>query len=525
MNTFQWQNTLHLANQKASIGRFDEALALCRDIHQTCPSDQNAIITTGSFLLACGFVSFAKLCFQGALDIDSSNFAALANLAAVEQQLGNSDEAIRIYTHLKEQYPLHEGISRNYILSLEYCPQISDQAKLEAVKDWANLAISLVGGKKSRPVKKGVANRPLRVGYVSSDFCQHTVGIFFKEILRSHNKERIEAYTYSSGSVTDWFTEIIQAHSNFRQVSHLSNAELAQLIENDHIDVLIDLSGHTAGSRLSMFAHRPAPIMLSWLGYFATTGLEYMDAVLLDRWHCSDSVSEQFIEPIAHLSQGRLCFYPAFPAPLLQEPPSIKNGFITFGSFNNPMKISEQVVAVWAKLLLRVPRSRLILKYYSFGDSSVRKRYFDLFSKYGVAQSRIKFRKHMIPFLMMAEYGEIDISLDPFPFTGGMTSLFSLWMGVPIISLAGELPISRQTKSFLDLVGLNDLVAYTYDEYVSKAVALANDPQRLTEIRESLRQKMLESPLCDAKKYASDVCDLFFKMWDDKRSRFAQQSN
>ena len=514
MNTFQWQNTLHLANQKASIGRFDEALALCRDIHQTCPSDQNAIITTGSFLLACGFVSFAKLCFQGALDIDSSNFAALANLAAVEQQLGNSDEAIRIYTHLKEQYPLHEGISRNYILSLEYCPQISDQAKLEAVKDWANLAISLVGGKKSRPVKKGVANRPLRVGYVSSDFCQHTVGIFFKEILRSHNKERIEAYTYSSGSVTDWITEIIQAHSNFRQVSHLSNAELAQLIENDHIDVLIDLSGHTAGSRLSMFAHRPAPIMLSWLGYFATTGLEYMDAVLLDRWHCSDSVSEQFIEPIAHLSQGRLCFYPAFPAPLLQEPPSIKNGFITFGSFNNTLKYNAEVYSLWTKILHAVPGSRLILKWRTFNDPEFCNTVRQIFEKNGIAKDRIELRGPSFHIYLLDEYKDIDIALDPFPFSGGLTSCEALYMGVPVITLPQDRVVSRQTYAFLSSIGHTELAAKSVAEYLEIAKNLASSPQKLIEYRNTLRDQMINSSLMKPKDFTKVLEDAILEIFN-----------
>jgi predicted O-linked N-acetylglucosamine transferase (SPINDLY family) len=177
------------------------------------------------------------------------------------------------------------------------------------------------------------------------------------------------------------------------------------------------------------------------------------------------------------------------------------------------MKISEQVVSVWVQILLAVPRSRLILKYKAFRDPAVRKRFHDLLAQYGVARRRIEFRKLSNPFFMMMEYGDIDIALDPFPFTGGMTSLFSLWMGVPIVTLSGELPISRQTESFLKLVGLQDLVTHSADEYVNKAIALARNHERLCEIRSTLRDTMAVSPLCDAKAHAVAVEHAFFEMW------------
>jgi predicted O-linked N-acetylglucosamine transferase (SPINDLY family) len=180
------------------------------------------------------------------------------------------------------------------------------------------------------------------------------------------------------------------------------------------------------------------------------------------------------------------------------------------------MKISEHVIAVWAQILKKVPRSRLILKYKAYKNTNVRKRYYDLFAMHGIARSRIEFRKNTLPFLMMAEYGEIDIALDPFPFTGGMTSLFALWMGVPIVTLSGEMPISRQTESFLKLVGLRDLVAFNENDYVAFAIKLAHDHKKLYEIRSRLRDTMSTSPLCDSKGHAVAMEHLFYEMWQRK---------
>ena len=505
MKSFEWQNILQLANQQANNGRFEEAMALCNQIYTNSQNEQSALVETGALQLSYGFLTFAKSCFQRALNIDPNNFAALANLGSVAQQLGNSDEAIRIYSHLKEQYPLHEGIFRNSILSLEYCPHISDQTKLDAVKDWANLAISLAGGKKSRPVKKGITTRPLRVGYVSSDFCQHTVGIFFKEILISHNREKIQVFTYSSGIISDWITEIIQSNSNFKDVSRSSDVQLAQLIEGDQIDVLIDLSGHTAGSRLSMFAHRPAPVMLSWLGYFATTGLEYIDAVLLDRWHSADSVSEQFIEPIELLPQGRLCFSPAFPAPLIQDPPFIKNGFITFGSFNNTLKYNPEVYALWAKVLHGIPGSKLILKWRTFNDPQYCNTVRAIFEKHGIAQDRIELRGPSFHIYMLDEYKDVDIALDPTPFSGGLTSCEALYMGVPVITMPQDSVVSRQTFAFLSCIGHEELVAKNTMKYIEIAQNLAASPKKLIEYRSMLRNQMINSPLMNPKEFAKQL--------------------
>jgi predicted O-linked N-acetylglucosamine transferase (SPINDLY family) len=242
-----------------------------------------------------------------------------------------------------------------------------------------------------------------------------------------------------------------------------------------------------------------------------------MDFIIADKDFIRPEDRQWFSEKPVYLKHNRFCFTPPATSPDVEKSPCFENNYITFGSFNNVQKINDQVISVWARILRQVPKSRLVLKYKSLNDSDVRKYVLERFRHHGVSSKRIDLRSGSNLYFMLAEYGDMDINLDPFPFTGGMTSLFSLWMGVPIITLAGELPISRQTKSFLDLVGLSDLVTYTHDEYVRRAVALANDPEQLSRIRTSLRTRLLESPLCDSKNYSSELCELFFQMWDEKR--------
>lgn len=357
----------------------------------------------------------------------------------------------------------------------------------------------------------------LRIGFVSPDFCHHPVGQLLVALFKEFNPEKLSLYCYSNRNRHDPLTEWYQNTATvWHDITRMSDKEAADLIKNDKIDILVDLSGHTSRHRLQIFTLHPAPVQASWMGFGHTTGLASIDYVIADDDFIRPQDEPYFSEQVVRLPFNRFCFTPPSPCPEVVDPPYYDNGYITFGSFNNPMKMSEQVVAVWAQILQRVPRSRLVLKYRAFADSIVRNRYQNLFAKHGIARSRIEFRKASIPFFMMMEYGDIDIALDPFPFTGGMTSLFSLWMGVPIVSLSGELPISRQTESFLNLVGLQDLVAFREEEYIEHAVNLSGNHERLCHIRSTLRESMAASPLCDAKSHATSMEHLFFEMWQNK---------
>jgi len=226
-----------------------------------------------------------------------------------------------LYALLLEHLPNHPVVRRNYLTGLEYDPTVSDSERLRAAREWGSWIIGRAGGETRRPLLQPLQDRPLRVGYVSADFCQHTVGLFVKDVLKAHDKTRIQVFAYSAGQVKDWVTNEIRAACVFRDVSAVDDTALAEQVRADGIDVLVDLSGHTAGSRLAAFALRPAPAMVSWLGYFATTGLPYMDAVLLDDWHAPVGTEEQFVEPIVRLASGRFCYQPVSWAKIFSNAP------------------------------------------------------------------------------------------------------------------------------------------------------------------------------------------------------------
>lgn len=284
------------------------------------------------------------------------------------------------------------------------------------------------------------------MGYVSADFCQHTVGLFVKDVIAAHDAARVTAFAYSAGQVDDWVTGAIRNACAFRDVRTLDDAALAAQIAADEIDVLVDLSGHTGGSRLAAFAHRPSPVQVTWLGYFATTGLPVMDAVILDEWHAPPGTESQFTESIVRLPGGRFC-YTAVPFAPKEEsvPPSLRKGYVTFGCFNNTAKFNAGVFDVWGRVLHAVPDARLVLKWRTFQDPLFCDSIRDAFVARGIAQDRIELRVASFHADLLNEYADIDIALDPFPFTGGMTSCEAMWMGVPVITWPQSRVVSRQT--------------------------------------------------------------------------------
>jgi protein O-GlcNAc transferase len=247
-------------------------------------------------------------------------------------------------------------IRRNALVSLEYDPEVSDAERLAQARAWGAWAIARAGGPRPRPPATPLTGRALRVGYVSADLCQHTVGLFVQDVLAAHDPARVTPIVYSAGAVRDWVTARIARAALLREVAALDDAALAAQIRADAVDVLVDLSGHTAGSRLTVFAHRPAPVQVSWLGYFATTGLGCLDAVLLDAWHAPPGAEADFVEPIVRLPGGRFCYRPVPWAPeTVAPPPAASRGYVTFGSFNNTAKLNAGVFDVWARILTAVP--------------------------------------------------------------------------------------------------------------------------------------------------------------------------
>ena len=439
----------------------------------------------------------------------------VVNLANIAREAGEHGESRRLYGALLERLPDHPVIRRNALVSLEYDPEVPDTERIAQARAWGNWAIGKAGGMWMRPLFRPLAGRPLRVAYVSSDFCQHTVGLFVKDVLKTHDPARVMVFAYSAGQVKDWATEAIRGACRFCDVAALDDAALAALIRKDEIDVLVDLSGHTAGSRLTVFAHRPAPVMVSWLGYFATTGMTVMDAVLLDEWHAPNGTEAQFVESVIRLPGGRFCYTPAPFAPAeVAPPPCAANGYVTFGCFNNTAKLNAGVYEAWAQILAAVPHSRLVLKWRTLQDAGLCRSVRDAFGKLGIDSERIELRGASFHVDVLKEYADIDIALDPFPFSGGLTSCEALWMGVPVVTWPQSRVVSRQTFAFLSAIGLPELVAKDADDYVLIAKRLAADRNRLAALRDGMRTRMQSSPLMDVAGFTRGLEDTLLALYN-----------
>jgi predicted O-linked N-acetylglucosamine transferase (SPINDLY family) len=292
-----------------------------------------------------------------------------------------------------------------------------------------------------------------------------------------------------------------------------SDKNLARKIRDDDIDILIDLSGHTAHNRLLMFAWKPAPIQVSWLGYFATTGVPTIDYLIADPWTLPEDEEVNFTEKIWRLPETRLCFTAPEIEVEIGDLPALTNDYITFGCFNNLAKVNISVITLWARVLTSVPGSRLHLKSKQFGDASVYERILNCFASHGIAPHRLKLEGASPRLEYFQTYNRIDIALDPFPFTGGTTSAESLWMGVPVLTMAGERFLSRQGVGLLMNAGLPEWIAVDQDDYVARAVRHASDLQRLAALRKGLRQQVLDSPIFDAPRFARHFEEALRGMW------------
>lgn len=513
-----WQISLRLAQSQALAAHFNEMLATCQQIVETHNGDANALLDVGALLQNFGYLAHARECFERIQLFAPHDLRAQMNLANLARDGGNHATAQRWYEALQNAQPNNPMIRRNALVGQEYNPAATDGQRLANASAWGDWAIAQAGGWKTRPPLRslkdpaGDALLPLRIGYVSADLCQHTVGLFVKDIFRAHQSSSagartnpVSVFAYSSGPVSDWVSDAIRATCTWRDVSGLDDAALAALIRQDQIDILIDLSGHTAGSRLMVFAHRPAPVQVAWLGYFATTGLPYIDAVLLDEWHAPEGMQAQFTERIVHLPSGRMCYQPAPWTPAVAPAPCLKNGYITFGNFNNTSKLNAGVFDVWSQVLAAVPLSRLVLKWRTLADETLCDSIRAAFKERGIDPSRIDLRPASFHADLLLEYADIDIALDPFPFTGGMTSCEALWMGVPVITWPQNRVVSRQTFAYLNAIGLTELAAKDAIDYVRIAQSLAADRAKLSHLRNTLRIALQTSSLMDVEGFTRQL--------------------
>ena len=378
---------------------------------------------------------------------------------------------------------------------------------------WSQRHASLLAPVFTHALPKDSKKR-LRVGYVSPNFYRGPVGYFMRPLLAAHDKDQVEIYCYYNFKIFDDVTLQLQSYADaWRDIAGLEDDSAAKLIYQDKIDILVDLSGHTADHRLLVFAKKPAPIHVTWLDYFDTTGLTGMDYLISDPIHTPLDTEQRFTEEVIRLAHTRLCFSPPEFAPSVMPLPALVNGHLTFGSFNRSSKMIPEVVALWSRILCEIPNARLILKGGALNDPGAWAKTYAKFAAHGVIANRIELRAASAHSEMLREYGDVDIALDPFPHNGGATTCDALWMGVPVIALQGRDMIGRQSAAMLTNVGLQKFIAESEDGYVAIAKIWQNNFTGLAEIRARLRGNMATSPLCDGVRFAREMEAAYRAMW------------
>ena len=358
-------------------------------------------------------------------------------------------------------------------------------------------------------------NRRLRIGYVSADFRDHAMAHFVEPILSAHDRANDDVFCYSSVVHPDDVTRRLKSYGHtWRAIGGISDEKVAAQIHSDSIDILVDLGGHTADSRLLVFAHKPAPIQITWLGYPNTSGLATMDYWITDGWLDPPGQTERFrTERLLRLPETFACYAPPRDAPPVNELPAEKNGFVTFVSFNNLIKLGEDVLELWSELLREIQSARLVIATQRLADGNGLGPFTERCRKAGMPMDRIRFLGGRQTVAYLKSHHEMDIALDSFPFAGHTITLHALWMGLPVVTLAGTSHVSRRGVSVMQNLGLPELIAQTPDDYVRIAKDLAADLDRLANLRATLRERMRAAPLTDAPRFAKNLSAAFRAIW------------
>jgi predicted O-linked N-acetylglucosamine transferase (SPINDLY family) len=499
------------------LGRREEALRSFDTCLASTPDHIEARFARAMIRRYIGRVTDAADDLQILLKSDEKNARAHAGFAGLCKDEGRTEEMLFHDRQAVALDPSNAEYQSNLLMDMHYRERISPQEIFDAHRTWG-LTHGTVSEERTRRVNEPDPDRLLRIGYVSPDFKQHSVAQFIEAVLEHHDREGYLVYCYSNlrPEQHDDITRRLRKKSDlWRDIASLSDADAATLTAADGIDILVDLSGHTAGNRLGVFARRPAPVQISWIGYPDTTGLPAMDYRLTDVWADPEGRSDTFsTEILLRIADGFLCYTPPDDAPDPGPLPFDRTGSITFGSLNNLAKVNDTVIAAWARVLNAVPGSRLMLKGTALADKQSRERMGRRFAAHGIEPGRLDLRHWTASTAQhLACYHELDIALDTFPYNGTTTTCEALWMGVPVITLRGETHAGRVGLSLLSQLDQAEFAAETTDAYVKLAVSLAGDLPRLRALPGTLRERMRRSPLTDGKRFCRHLQGAFRHAW------------
>lgn len=485
------------------LAHLDEAETVLRCALEIKPDHAESHGNLGNTLKELGRLAEAEANYWRALELKPDQVELYNNLGILLQDVGRLGEAEACYRRALELQPDYHKAHSNLLFLLNYNPDIAPAvAFAEACRYGERVAREVTSHFAQWSCTKQPAR--LRIGFVSGDFRNHPVGYFLENLLKHLDRNAFELLAYPTDSWTDELTARIKPYFfAWKPLVGLNDETAARLIHGDAVHILIDLSGHSRYNRLPVFAWKPAPVQLAWLGYFATTGVAEIDYLIADPSTLPESEEKYFTEKIWRLPETRLCFTPPAVEVEVSPLPALANGYITFGCFNNLSKMNDGVVALWSRVLAAVPASRLFLKSKQLGNASIQQQTIERFAAHGIAAERLIMEGAGSRERYFEAYHRVDIALDPFPFPGGTTTVESLWMGVPVLNLTGASFLFRQGAGFLTNTGLVRWIASSPDEYVNLAVSFANDLQALASLRGGLRQQVEVSPLMDGRRFAA----------------------
>jgi predicted O-linked N-acetylglucosamine transferase (SPINDLY family) len=484
-----------------------------REALKIAPNHPFANLQLGRLLMLKYCPDEATLHLEEALKAIPNESNAHSWLGKVLSDQGFIPEACQHMAMAEKLNPKDAYNAGMHVFTLNYLPGLSSRELFDAQCAYVNRFF-----KSSYPSSKPLINKKhpekiLKIGYVSSDLRKHPVSRFVEPLLRHHNRQHFEVHCFYNHSNEDQTSQDLKSLADqWHTILDLDDAKAAELIKELGIDLLIDLNGLTHGHRLGVFAQKPAPIQITWLGYLGTTGLKTMDYRICDYQTDPVGKNEPFhTETLIRMPNSQWCHAPYNDLPPISELPLLKNRSITFGSFNNAAKLNDQVLRLWAQLIHKLPESRI--HFAAIPEGRAQNRILTIFENLGVEGPRMEFIPRQQYSSYLRTIGNVDIALDPFPYNGGTTSFDTLIMGVPFIAIAGERSISRGGVSILNNLGLSQWIVENQTEFINKTCELVNSPQILQELRSSLRKRLSRSSLMDNVKFTNDIERLYRDCW------------
>ncbi len=504
---------LNKGNLEARNGQAGEAIGSYLRATEVAPSDARAWYNLGNILALERHGAESISALEIAHKLTPTSTPVLASLALAYRKQNRLSDAIHAYERALTCEPGNQHLRSNLIVAHQYQPDVSDALLYETHKKW------FFTQPKDLPRRTATASHPersMRIGYVSGDFRQHPIGFFLSGVLKHHNRDFVDVFCFSDTRTIDSMTSILEQNADhWIESIGLSDDEFCSVVRQNEIDILVDLSGHFTRNRLTAFAQKPAPVQVTWAGYVGTTGLAAMDWLIADKFHAPAGYENYTTERIVRLSDDYICYTPPNLTPDVAPLPFDKTGFITFGCFNNLVKLNANVIRTWTEILRAVPNSHLILKTADLDQPELCAQINAIFESAGIDLRRINLRPASDHMELLQTYTEIDIALDPFPYSGGLTTLEALWMGVPVITKTGRSFAGRHSTAHLIATGLSDWVTSDDSSYIATAIAKASDTESLRKLRANLRQHLSASALCQHRAFTQKLERAFKHMWNE----------